>query len=250
METTIIDKWLKNPEEMGADAIMQLPLLMERYPYCAAYRVLYTIALANTHSTRLNEELRRTATMLPSSEKLFQLINNGEFDWIRLMLDLQHKRSKKEDTTDSFALIDQFLQHDDTAIDNLISSDYDLSEIDDEEITEETGSDDDSFALIDSFLEADQQGQLFVPQAESTTPELPESDPANIREKAFLTESLAKLYVKQHKFEQALAIFSSLNLDNSKKSIYFADQIRYLEKVIAYEQELKSTNHNKNKISK
>jgi thioredoxin-like negative regulator of GroEL len=65
----------------------------------------------------------------------------------------------------------------------------------------------------------------------------PTPDPELIREKAFLTESLARLYVKQHKFEQALAIFSRLNLQYSKKSNNFADQIRYLNKIIEFEKE-------------
>jgi len=235
-----IRHWLKHPETMGADALTELPALMERYPYCVTYRLLYTIALANTHSTRLNEELRHTAAMLPNSEKLFQLINNGEFEWIRLMLDLQNKRAQKSDAADSFMLIDQFLQRNDTAIDNLISTNYVIDEEEFEpEDFESTDETDDSFDLIDQFLTADQQGQLFVPQAEISAETTPDTDPTKIREKAFLTESLAKLYVKQHKFEQALAIFSSLNLENSKKNSYFADQIRYLEKVIAIETEKK-----------
>lgn len=238
-----IRQWMRQPESMGAEALMQLSPLIEQYPYCTAYRMLYTIALANTHSTRLNEELRRTATMLPNSEKLFQLINNGEFEWINLMLDIERKRSQQADAADSFMLIDQFLQRDETGIESLLASDYSLDDLEDLQDEEQGGiddPDDDSFALIDSFLEADEQGQLFVPQAEKSLEEMHDYDPSQIREKAFLTESLAKLYVKQHKFEQALAIFSSLNLEKSKKSSYFADQIRYLEKVIAYEAEAKS----------
>lgn len=237
-----IRQWMKKPESMGAKALMQLPLLIERYPYCTAYQMLYTIALANTHSTRLNEELRRSATMLPSSEKLFQLINNGEYEWIRLMFDLKHKRNQKENESDSFMLIDQFLQRDDTDLETLLSSSsYSIDDLDDEPDAAITPEEDDTFSLIDSFLEADNQGQLFVPQAEKPEDGMPDSEPANIREKAFLTESLAKLYVKQHKYEQALTIFSSLNLDNSKKNSYFADQIRYLEKVIAIEAEIKNS---------
>lgn len=234
----MIDKWLKEPETMGADALMKLSALIEQYPYCTPYRMLYAIALANTHSTRLNEELRRTAAMLPTSEKLFQLINNGEYDWIKLMFDLQRKRNQKEDAGDSFKLIDQFLQRDDTGLDSLLQTNYSLADLEEEPDATTEEVDDDSFDLIDSFLEADSHGELFVPQADKLQDSLPDNEPANIREKAFLTESLAKLYVKQHKFEQALAIFSSLNLENSKKNSYFADQIRYLEKVIAIEAEL------------
>ena len=94
-------------------------------------------------------------------------------------------------------------------------------------------------ALIDSFIEAEQNGELFVPKAQNLLGSDSQEDDVvslkKIREKAFLSESLAKIYVKQHKYEQALAIFSSLNLKYSKKYTYFADQIRYLETVLSYQ---------------
>jgi hypothetical protein len=99
--------------------------------------------------------------------------------------------------------------------------------------------------LIDSFLQAESEGELFVPNALPN--DLPENDPnelEKIKDRAFLSESLAKVYVKQGKFEQALAIFLDLNLHYSKKNSYFADQIRYLEKVI----ELKKAEKSNNKI--
>lgn len=48
-----------------------------------------------------------------------------------------------------------------------------------------------------------------------------------------LTESLAKIYIKQKRYEKALEIIKSLSLKYPKKSVYFADQIRYLELLIA-----------------
>ena len=50
-----------------------------------------------------------------------------------------------------------------------------------------------------------------------------------------LSESLAKINIRQHKYEKALEIIQSLNLKYPEKSIYFADQIRFLKKLIANE---------------
>ena len=47
-----------------------------------------------------------------------------------------------------------------------------------------------------------------------------------------ITESNAKKLIKEHKFKDAIEILTALNLNNPKKSVYFADQIRFLEKVI------------------
>jgi hypothetical protein len=48
-----------------------------------------------------------------------------------------------------------------------------------------------------------------------------------------ISESNAKNLIKEHKYKQAIEILTALNLNNPKKSVYFADQIRFLEKVIA-----------------
>ncbi len=47
-----------------------------------------------------------------------------------------------------------------------------------------------------------------------------------------LSESLAKIYTKQGRYEQAFEIISQLSLNNPEKSIYFADQLRFLRKLI------------------
>ena len=48
----------------------------------------------------------------------------------------------------------------------------------------------------------------------------------------FFTESLAKIYIKQRRDEKALQIIKKLSLKYPEKNIYFADQIRFLEKLI------------------
>ncbi len=47
----------------------------------------------------------------------------------------------------------------------------------------------------------------------------------------YFTETLAKIYVKQGKYSKALEIIRRLYLRDSGKNTYFADQIRYLEKL-------------------
>ena len=211
---------------MGAEAVAKLPALIAEHPYCATYRLMYLVALANVHSTRLKDEIRSNAPALPDRTQLFKLINRGEHGWVTLMQQLDEMRSRQPEAND-FELIDHYL--DSLELGTTPEIQYDLEDMPD--IKTERDEQDD---IIDSFLEAESEGQLFVPEATPT--DLPDDDPnalEKIKDRAFLTESLAKVYVKQHKYEQALAIFSQLNLQFSKKNSYFADQIRYLEKVIA-----------------
>lgn len=55
-------------------------------------------------------------------------------------------------------------------------------------------------------------------------------------EEPSLMESLAKMYVKQRRYERAFEIISKLSLKYPEKSAYFADQLRFLQKLIAIKQ--------------
>ena len=87
-----------------------------------------------------------------------------------------------------------------------------------------------------------------APQAE-TYPE-PESDaprhtPSQAPDTAYdssLSESLAKIYIRQKRYDKAFEIIHTLRLNNPKKSAYFADQLRFLKKLM-----LNRESANKNK---
>ena len=85
---------------MSTEAVEQLPRLIAQYPYCAAYRMLYCIALANTHSIDLgrlrvhsDESMQNkllvgfVATVLMS--KMNQVMNDHNFYKNYTMRELQ-----------------------------------------------------------------------------------------------------------------------------------------------------------------
>lgn len=83
---------------------------------------------------------------------------------------------------------------------------------------------------LDSFLETHRPAQAPAPEAvpakprEHHTPKAPAD--------STLSESLSKIYIKQRRFDKAYEIISQLSLKNPEKSIYFADQLRFLQKLI------------------
>ena len=68
------------------------------------------------------------------------------------------------------------------------------------------------------------------PETEKRTPESKASAPAS--DDSLLSESLAKIFIKQGRYERAYEIISNLNLNYPEKSVYFADQLRFLRKLI------------------
>jgi len=99
--------------------------------------------------------------------------------------------------------------------------------------------------IINSFIRAGkarEQEQMSV----ETPPSAQRSDkstnqqsaPAAMQksaEPASLTESFVRVLIKNRNYSKALQIISEINLKNPEKSIYFADQMRFLKKLIINE---------------
>ncbi len=77
----------------------------------------------------------------------------------------------------------------------------------------------------------------------TTTPEH-QPDTSESRQHALLTESLAKIYIKKGRYAKAFEIIHSLSLNYPEKSCYFADQLRFLHKLMLI-QELQTKNDKK-----
>jgi hypothetical protein len=112
--------------------------------------------------------------------------------------------------------------------------------------TEEEANGDGQDALINAFILKSRRhrGQSNFPSpSDSIEPEKPEtvpvdtdappvSAPTDRPDYSMLSESLAKIYIKRGQYERAFEIISTLNLKYPQKSVYFADQLRFLQKLI------------------
>lgn len=84
-----------------------------------------------------------------------------------------------------------------------------------------------------SLSQAKQESEYLDEYPEDGDCDIESNSVSEPSEDDLLTESLAKIYIKQKRYEKALEIIKSLSLKYPKKSVYFADQIRYLELLIA-----------------
>ena len=87
--------------------------------------------------------------------------------------------------------------------------------------------------LIDSFIEND-TGKIVLSETPVFTPDIKENNDNDQKdgEEGYFTETLARIYIKQGRYSKALEIIQRLSLAYPKKNVYFADQIRFLEKLI------------------
>jgi hypothetical protein len=87
--------------------------------------------------------------------------------------------------------------------------------------------------LIDSFINSD-KGRIKLSEQPQYVPQIDEEpeNEENATSEGYFTETLARIYIKQGRYSQALEIIQRLSLQFPKKNAYFADQIRFLQKLI------------------
>ncbi len=102
-------------------------------------------------------------------------------------------------------------------------------------------------ALINAFIRSQHpaaHAPTLMPEPdeeEDTSAKSPVTRPEH-SDDSLLSESLAKIFIKQGRYERAYEIISGLNLKFPKKSAYFADQLRFLQKLIINQRRLKAEN--------
>ncbi len=91
-------------------------------------------------------------------------------------------------------------------------------------------------ALINAFIRSQHPRPGVEPEPEPAAQDEEEDKTPVARpehtDDSLLSESLAKIFIKQGRYQRAYEIISGLNLKFPKKSAYFADQLRFLQKLI------------------
>ncbi len=107
-------------------------------------------------------------------------------------------------------------------------------------------------ALINAFIVKSREQQGHYPAIneelaldtkntqEEQHDQSPVSAPESSADDSMLSESLAKIYIKQHKYSKAYEIIRNLSLNFPEKSIYFADQLRFLQKLMINQRYIQS----------
>ncbi|MDR0683210.1 MAG: tetratricopeptide repeat protein [Dysgonamonadaceae bacterium] len=218
--------------------LSDLQNLVEEYPYFQTAQLLYTLNLHLSKDSRFNAELRKAACHAGDRKKLFYLIEDELFSPV---IDKNQENKENIVANTSFDLIDFFLaekaeeikrkaENPDTQI---VSTDYMSYFLSEEAQKQEI----ETFPLqhqetIDKFLEKDEIFPFKLELKDKGDEEIFSPDLKTVDKDDFFSETLAKIYLKQKKYEKALEIIRKLSLHYPEKSLYFADQIRFLEKLV------------------
>lgn len=240
-----LSEYIRHPERLDAESLRRLRNLTERYPYHQAARLLMLRNLYQLHDAAFGEELRKAAIFVPDRKALFQLIESYKYVLhpAKKYVSLGERDSGGEPVDRTQSLIDSFLsgvpeekekpRRKLTVAD--ATTDYMAYLMQCEDAVAETTDVPrlNRQDLIDDFIG---QGEKRIvlsdePNEALRTPRL-EDNAAEADNEDYLTETLAKIYIKQARYEKAIEIIRKLSLKYPKKNRYFADQIRFLEKLI------------------
>ena len=233
---------INHPELMNKETLYELRSLVALYPYYQTARLLMLQNMYLLHETAFDDELRRAALYISDRRLLFNLVEGARY----------HVKTAAEKASEEAAAKAQRMQDNKgnrtlSLIDNYLGSNPESSdESEHNRKVRPTPADaavDYVASLIDNFLSQDgtkiqlQEQPTYKPEVDD-----PEPDAENARKEgddSYFTETLAKIYIKQGRYSKALEIIQRLNLNYPKKNAYFADQIRFLKKLIANEKGMK-----------
>ncbi len=249
-----LQQWIQHPEMLNKDTLYELRTQLMRYPYCQTIRLLYLKNLFLLHDVSFGSELRKSTLYITDRAVLFYLLE-GDAAYpleVETKVSVNSEEDKpilSEDRT--LFLIDTFLSN--LSEENIAQVELDyttdytsyLLEEDNNELQTEDSPQLKGIELIDDFIEkSESQSVVFL------TPQINESitvvenedeiknqhdshsDVSSSDDEDCFTETLAKIYIKQRRYSKALEIIKKLSLKYPKKNAYFADQIRFLEKLI------------------
>ena len=222
--------------------------VQQQYPYFNLPALLYL----KQHGIEGNEELLGKLAISCADRKVLSTHLGDGADLFRDF----YPQEKEEPTTTTTHAIDMFLdafgsgsQKEVEVLENMIfnpTPDYAdiLAAEDANEGTLPSEGESAQDALINSFIAREREKEQQVgalPQQHVDSEEIAEIANTPIaqpteHDPSMLSESLAKMYIQRRNYAKALEIIENINLNFPEKSIYFADQIRFLRKLVLNEQ--------------
>ncbi len=244
---------INHPENLNKETLYDLRSLLALYPYYQPARILLLQNLFLLHDPTFDDELRRAAVYISDRHILFKLVEEAHYRLIPQQKQVKKQsetstatQTAKEEQDRTTSLIDNFLEQipeeaereqetagvrKPTTADATVDYVAYLLESESkqkEEVTPQLRGQE----LIDDFI-FNEGGKITLQEETEYEPEENNhNEAAENEDTGYFTETLARIYIKQGRYSKALEIIKRLNLVYPKKNRYFADQIRFLEKLI------------------
>jgi hypothetical protein len=226
MNTTSFTEILKNPQSINTEKTNALTAIIKEYPYFQAARALHLKGLKNNNSFKYNAELKTTAAYTTDRTILFDFITSEHFSEKQEenVVKEVHQQIKEKIVAEKPKEIVKELN---------IGSPISFSKTEthsfnewlqlstQKKITRSNTKEESKKAIIDNFIKLNPKISK-VSKSDSTKEIILEDK----QDSSLMTETLAKVYLEQNKYENAIKAYEILSLKYPEKSGFFADQIK------------------------
>lgn len=235
---------LKNPFEITEEQTTELQTLVEEFPYFQTARMLSLKGIMQHHSPNYNESLRETAAYITDRALLFNYITHENFikkqekpvetqptEIIENNTEIIVEPSVNEVETieEEISVIEQVEQKKPLEFDrNELHSFNEWLSLTNQSTSTTVHKEDElnkKYQIIDQFIASNRK--LSPPKNKKENIDIAQS--SITENQSLMTETLARIYVDQKKYDKAIQAFHILSLKYPEKSGYFADQIKLIK---------------------
>jgi hypothetical protein len=217
---------VKQPESVAAQHVSDLKEMVERFPYFVPSRILLTKSLQLSNSIHFEAHLKSTTVFIPSRRWLYYYLYPE-----KLLSAEPYRREKNAksggDYFDMLNVVESGGGDTRQSLKNLadkLKSARSLVNI----------------PTVPLKIHGDKvtkniDVEMLVNEFDRKVVEVVDANPVDVSVSQSFenSEANAKKLISERKYNEAIVILKELNLNNPKKSVYFADQIRFLEKVVS-----------------
>jgi len=259
---------IKHPELLNERTLSAIENILEEYPFFQSAHLLYIKNLHNQGSIKFDRELKKTAVWITDRRKLFYLLDNRVLLPVEEDEKIEVKQNAETETLDfsilshAAEIAEEYIAEEEAEkeaqdeLDSIIRSGsaslgtfFNVGDKVDLEDFKNTFNKKDkkttkpldktetaqtkNQTLIDSFIKAKPKivpKPVELPESKSEFPDF--SEDSNKEDSYLMTDTLAKIYIKQGLYEKAIATYEKLSLKYPEKNIYFAGQIEKIKQII------------------
>lgn len=252
-------RYFDDPSALNERTLGELKEILDEYPYFQSAHLLYVRNLQNENNFRFSGQLKIGAVYATDRTVLYHLLNPGPAKHISdipveinvvvnqehlPMLELSDEEPEKSDIpeesfeavvnmaerrhfdllnfdhTENPYVLEGIENESEKPLDELVKEISHLAARKEKGMEPEQNSD-----LIDRFIKDNPAFNAKPPESSGVTERINKQLDKEGESDEFITETLARIYVKQGLFQKAIKAFERLSLKYPEKSVYFARQI-------------------------
>ncbi len=245
MNTTDFTYLINNPNKLNKEHTKQLEDVISAFPYFQSARALHLKGLKNQDSFRYNETLKTTAAYTTDRSVLFDFITSSfftddyqtpeEIDVVDIeSIEVIHRKLADTSTTSEEKATIDFLEigkpiefkNDESHSFNQWLQLSTFKPIEREEKSEsKIDKHEEKIDLVDQFIA--KNPKIKPIKNESYNPIVTQNEPTDYS--TLMTETLAKVYLEQKKYKNAIKAYRILSLKYPEKSSIFAHRIKAIK---------------------